>query len=108
MGEHRIRTNHSIVSYELGFQRLQTMKVGVFDAILSFNNGNIGRAKVLQHLGIYPGCNTVQQLQAMDQERVKKADVAIEDLKKEATKKIRNLKRKREDTEDTEYVAGGF
>ena len=66
------------------FVGLKTMKMGVFYAILSFNNGNIGRAKVLQHLGRYPGCNPMRQLRAMDQERVKKCDIALEELNKEA------------------------
>ena len=90
------------------FVGLKTMKMGVFDAILSFNNGNIGRARVLQHLGIDPGCNTLRQLRAMDQERVKKCDIALEELNKEARQKNRNLKRKGESLEEPEYVAGGF
>lgn len=90
------------------FVGAKTVKVGVYDTLLSFNDGNISRARVLQQLGLDPGHNTVRQLLDMDMARLKKADSALEDLRKKARKTIRGLKRRKEDNENAEYKVGSF
>lgn len=92
------------------FVGLKTLKAGVYDAVISFNVGNIGRAKVLQNLGIAPGYNTLTFLRELDDIRVAKADQAVELMSKAARQKKRNLKRRREDEEanNPDYGAGKF
>ena len=90
------------------FVGLKTLRMGVLDSVLSFNVGNIGRARVLQHLNISPGYNTLKSLRQMDMKRVKKADLAQLEMSQEARKKKRNLKRKLEEADDPDYGAGKF
>lgn len=85
-----------------------TLKLGVLEAVLSFNLGNIGRAKVLQQLGIDPGFYTMRHIETLDAIRLKDAERQAEEMTKEARKKRRSEKRKREDQEDPAYGAGKF
>lgn len=34
---------------------LNTLKIGAMDAVITFNDGTVGRARVLKRLGIVPG-----------------------------------------------------
>ena len=70
--------------------------------------GNIGRVKVLQQLGIDPGINSIQQFKAIDDLRLKDAERQADEMTKEARKKRRDDKRKREEQNDPEYGAGMF
>ncbi len=58
----RILTKVSIAAYGKGyclptntFVRLTSMKIGVMDAVIHFNEGGNSRVKVLQSMGIAPG-----------------------------------------------------
>jgi hypothetical protein len=51
-----------------------TLLCGVSDAVLSFNEGNAGKVKVLKKLGIEPGVNMVKCCAEMDNIHVRKAD----------------------------------
>lgn len=90
------------------FVGLDVLKMGVNDAILAFNDGNIGRVKVLEDMGVSPGVNTTKSLHAMDLERIRKADAAVEFFSREARTKRRNQKRKleEEDPDNPDYLAG--
>lgn len=90
------------------FVGLNTLKMGVYDAVLAFNVGNVGRARVLQHLNIDPGWNTLKRLRQMDKKRVRKADLAMLEMTEEARKRRRNLKRNLEDIDNDDYGAGKF
>lgn len=70
-----------------------------------------GRAKVLHHMGILPGRNTLSGFLEIDNLRIKKAEKAILELTKEARQKRRVLKRKKDERDaekDTSYGAGQF
>lgn len=71
-----------------------------------------GRAKVLHHMGILPGRNTLfSSFLEIDNLRIKKAEKAILELTKEAKQKRRVLKRKKDERDaekDTSHGAGQF
>lgn len=86
-----------------------TLLMGVLDAILTFNEGNSGRVKVLQCLGLDPGVNAMKIFQEIDNERIKKAKMKHENRSKEARMVQRNQKRSREEEDDAlepEYEPG--
>ncbi|GFU97029.1 hypothetical protein TNCV_4942831, partial [Trichonephila clavipes] len=35
--------------------RLKTLSLGVYDAVCSFNDGNVSKLKMLQKMGVEPG-----------------------------------------------------
>ena len=83
--------------------------IGVFDAVLTFNDGNFGRVCVLKHLNIEPGKKTVKAFEEIDILRVKRADNDVEDLIKEARKDKRQSGKTEDDDDDDdnpEYAAG--
>lgn len=82
------------------FVGMEVLKVGVYDAVLSFNDGNAGKLRVLEALGCEPGYNSVKQLREIVDERITKAEAAITDIGRQARKKKRNKKRKRDENND--------
>lgn len=71
-----------------------TLDLGLWDAVISFNDGNVGRIKVLEELGVKDlGQYTIAALKTFDDTRMKQADRAAEDMTKEARikKKRQNL-----------------
>lgn len=87
----------------------KTLEIGVFDAILTFNDGNLERLKVLKELGISDcGINTIEALKKADDIRLRKADRAAQ----EATKDVRIARRRKrlelDEVDDSEYCAAGF
>ncbi|KAJ8891908.1 hypothetical protein PR048_004464 [Dryococelus australis] len=64
---------------------------GVNDTVISFNEGNFGRFKVLQELDISPGPNAVNTFKFLDKVRIQKSHCAAE----LSTKKAKVHKRKR-------------
>lgn len=76
------------------FVGLHTLKLGVMDAIITFNSGALGKVKILQTL-CGDGSNCVIGLKSIDEMRAKEAKKAMEEIVKKARQKKRNLKRKR-------------
>ncbi|XP_069690036.1 uncharacterized protein [Periplaneta americana] len=68
------------------FVRLETLKLGVHDAVLSFNNGVSKKIDVLNLLGVRYGSNTFSGLRRIDMERVRKAEITMQNATKEARK----------------------
>jgi hypothetical protein len=83
-------------------------RMGIYDAVLSFNMGNLGRAKVLHQLGIQICYNTLRHLQAKDTSHIKKVDRVMDNMSKEARERRSEAKRKEEDLDDPECEAGKF
>lgn len=93
------------------FVGLNTLKVGVLDAVICFNDGVIGRLEVLRNLGIKCGSNMEDQFLACDRQRVHEAERFALQVTKEARSAKRNAKRKLEDEEmlqNEEYASGMF
>jgi hypothetical protein len=86
------------------------LKLGVWDAVCTYNDGAISRLHVLKECGVSDvGKNTVAAMKAVDELRVKKAEIAVLQLTKEARTE-RRKKRLMLDSKDSDkhYQAGGF
>jgi hypothetical protein len=63
--------NHSIITFGIMYPKLfvglQTLKIGVLDAAICFNEGSAARCNVLEVLGITHGDNMAKALAAIDQ-----------------------------------------
>lgn len=86
----------------------KTLEYGVYDAVLTFNTGNVGRITVLENLGVKIGKNTATILQQLDQARVSKAKIAMENMTKQARSRRRRARLEEEADEDEDYIPGGF
>ena len=93
------------------FVGAKTVKIGVLDSVICFNDGSYSRTHVMKAMDIEPGENMKKGLRDLDVERVMKADTAMEKVTKEARMKKRGKKRQREDREtqkDESYGPGKF
>lgn len=95
------------------FVGLETLHFGVYDAIITFNDGNIARCEVLNSMGIKIGINMVRSMIALDKERLRAADKAVRNLEKQARQHRRSVKRKleeefSEDEDNPSYAAGMY
>lgn len=89
------------------FVGAQTIKIGVLDSVICFNDGCYSRVHVMKAMDIEPGENMKSGLKKLDIDRVAKADKAVADMTKEARVKRRGEKRKREDKETHEQDSYG-
>lgn len=90
---------------------LDTLRFGVYDAVICFNDGVSARQQVLEHLGMKVGENTKQGFALIDTLRVKKAEDAMLAVAKLARVHNRNKRRSVDDVEDPDdplYGAGLF
>lgn len=93
------------------FVGLPTLKLGVMDAIITFNLGALGKIKVLEKLCKAAGRNCLVGLKSIDKLRIIEANKAIQIQKKSKRREKRNLKRKKQDKEEengNQYGAGDF
>lgn len=94
------------------FVRLDTLELGVLDALITFNEGQLGKVRVLQSLCGKAGANTVVGLKNQDKLRLRYAEQAMMELEKNASQSRRSIKRRLEEKEEAEedavYSAGGF
>ncbi|GFX47631.1 uncharacterized protein TNCV_3016501 [Trichonephila clavipes] len=94
------------------FVQIETLSLGVYDAVCSFNDGNVSKLKMLQKMGVEPGEFSVSAMKLLDRERLMKATYAFSGR----SKKIRKDKRRKRKKEDnikknkvkTGYSAGSF
>ncbi|GFV79862.1 uncharacterized protein TNCV_1726871 [Trichonephila clavipes] len=75
------------------FVGIETLKFGVMDAVICFNDGYVSRIKVFEALGIKPGYNTERALLIIDNKRIFEAEHIVNKVSLEARNK-RSLKRK--------------
>lgn len=97
------------------FVMKNTLELGVYEAVLCFNEGYISRCEVLRKLSIVPGVNCVNVLKEFDKMRIKKADKAIDKIAKKCRQETALAKRKledefeeAEDPENPSYGAGMY
>ncbi|GFV97803.1 uncharacterized protein TNCV_2021181 [Trichonephila clavipes] len=57
------------------FVGIETLKFGVMDAVICFNDGYVSRIKVFEALGIKPGYNTERALLIIDNKRILRLNV---------------------------------
>ncbi|GFW14843.1 uncharacterized protein TNCV_1563061 [Trichonephila clavipes] len=92
------------------FVGIETLKFGVMDAVICFNDGYVSRIKVFEALGIKPGYNTERALLIIDNKRIFVAERIANKVSLEARNK-RSLKRKVDKQnldEENEYQAGKY
>lgn len=95
---------------------MKTLKVGVADAMSSFNDGVVSKCKTLAALGLKPGKYFVKAMSKIDNERVYRAEKAHEDLLQKINKKKATLAKRRLELEEEEadaetgpaYAAGAY
>ncbi|GFX49649.1 uncharacterized protein TNCV_4902911 [Trichonephila clavipes] len=93
------------------FVGIETLKFGVMDAVICFNDGYVSRIKVFEALGIKPGYNTERALLIIDNKRIFEAERIVNKVSLEARNKRRSLKRKMDKQnldEENEYLAGKY
>lgn len=93
------------------FHGFTTLKLGVMDAVICFNDGAQKRLEVMKHLGIEPGFYMTSAFQRIDKLRVYKAERAAKSSSKEARqlKSIQKTKSEHTQKMDTsQYGAGAF
>ncbi|GFV82097.1 uncharacterized protein TNCV_2789951 [Trichonephila clavipes] len=73
------------------FVQIETLSLGVYDAVCSFNDGNVSKLKMLQKMGVEPGEFSVSAMKLLDRERLMKAIYAFSGR----SKKIRKDKRRK-------------
>lgn len=80
------------------FVRLNTLKLGVYDAIAHYNKGYISKCLVFKIMGLNPGKNCMKAMKKFDAIRVKKAEIALQEIQKKCRREISLKRRQQEDT----------
>ena len=95
------------------FVTIKTLHLGTYDAISTFNKGNVVRCAVFKKLGLVVGNNFYEAMKKSDFLRVAKAQRMASQLTKKARQARESAKRKREDEweamedpDDPSYGAG--
>ncbi|GFY09731.1 uncharacterized protein TNCV_3696931 [Trichonephila clavipes] len=73
------------------FVGIETLKFGVMDAVICFNDGYVSRIKVFEALGIKSGYNTERALLIIDNKRIFEAERIVNKVSLEARNKRRYL-----------------
>lgn len=93
------------------FVNSETIKIGVLDAVLSYNDGLLAKVRVLEYLCGKAGPNCVIGLQKLDAKRAREAERAHQEIEKRARKAKKTIKRRLEEAENQDepsYGAGLF
>jgi hypothetical protein len=88
------------------FVALRTLKCGVYDAVLTFNDGHYGRIRVIEKLGLNPGYNMVEACKRLDYKRISEANREANKIYKMAEKRRRNADDEEDDPQDPLYGGG--
>ncbi|GFT75277.1 uncharacterized protein TNCV_950951 [Trichonephila clavipes] len=79
------------------FVQNEILSLGVYDAVCSFNDGNVSKLKMLQKMGVEPGEFSVSAMKLLDRERLMKAIYAFSGRSKKIRKDKRRERKKEED-----------
>ncbi|XP_069694387.1 uncharacterized protein [Periplaneta americana] len=93
------------------FVQVRTLNIGLYDAVICYNDGCYSRIKVLEKMGLTISGNVKCALMNIDKRRLSEANKRAENMEKEARVRNRIEKRKRESQEEQnqqEYAAGMF
>ncbi|GFW55866.1 uncharacterized protein TNCV_4390091 [Trichonephila clavipes] len=93
------------------FVQIETLSLGVYDAVCSFIDGNVSKLKMLQKLGVEPGEFSVSAMKLLDRERLMKAIYAFSGRSKKIRKDKRRKRKKdniKKNKVKTGYSAGSF
>lgn len=97
------------------FVRLQTLKFGVYEAVITFNEGHIGKCELFTQLGLKPGNNLVNTMKKRDEVRVKEGEKVFQEIEKKlrhkravARKKLEDEYEAQEDPDQPSYAPGRY
>lgn len=94
------------------FVRLKTLQLGVFDSVLAFNNGHCGKLNFYKELGLKICQRSIDTLKRIDKTRLRKAEIAAEEMTKAARQERRAKRKLLEEEEDNtgnpDYGSGMF
>lgn len=97
------------------FIRLDTLKFGVYEAVLSFNDGYISKILLFEQLRLKVGQNMVTAMKRLDIDRVRKCERAASELERKirhsrtaAKRKLEDLYEEQEDPDNPSYSAGHY
>lgn len=74
-----------------------TLDLGVYEAIASYNMGNIVKCLVLEKCGVVPGSKCVREMKNQDEIRIKKAEKSLQEIEKKCRKALAIAKKRLED-----------
>lgn len=97
------------------FVTLVPLSLGVHEAILTFNEGNIAKCRVLRELTIEPGGSCTEIMQSIDFSRIQKSEQELKNLhmksrekRTRALKKLEDLFQADEDPDNPSYAPGFY
>ncbi|GFV94268.1 uncharacterized protein TNCV_1137231 [Trichonephila clavipes] len=79
------------------FVQIETLSLAVYDALCSYNDGNVSKLNMLQTMGVEPGEFSVSAMKLLDRERLMKAIYAFSERSKKIRKDKRRKRMKEED-----------
>lgn len=79
------------------FVGLDTLQLGVLDAVACYNEGNIVKGSVFEKLGINPGVHMIHALKCRDDERIHTLEKSTSKFEKQARKQRRLSKKIQEE-----------
>lgn len=88
------------------FVGLKTLKCGVYDSVLSFNDGHHGRICVFEKLGLNPGKNMIEACRGFDNKRIKEANIEANKVYKMGANKRKRAADEEDDPQDPMYGGG--
>ncbi|GFV82368.1 uncharacterized protein TNCV_3443581 [Trichonephila clavipes] len=74
------------------FVQLEVLSLGTYDAVSSFNMGNVSKLEIFEKVCIEPGDYTVQAMECLDKQRLLRAKILLFTKKKEVRRKKKDLK----------------
>ncbi|GFU73611.1 uncharacterized protein TNCV_3429061 [Trichonephila clavipes] len=74
------------------FVQIETLSLGVYDVVCSFNDGNVSKLKIIQKMGVERGEYSISAMKLLDTERLMKAIYAFSGR----SKKLENIKEEKE------------
>lgn len=69
------------------FQR-KTLEIGVFEAIATYDEGNINEGRILQNLGIPPGTNRIKRMKRVNALQIRTAKTALHEIEKSSARRL--------------------
>lgn len=59
-----------------------TLELGVYEAVATFNDGNITKCKILERLGFMPGSRCINTLKFFNEAGIQKAEKVMLEIEK--------------------------
>lgn len=94
------------------FVHLETLKLGAYEAVATFNIGPVARCKILKKIGIEPGAFCIAALKDITKDKISNAEykskMETKEARQERSKARRKLEEELDAAEDNPYASGTF